>query len=448
MNATFGILTVYLIFLLGRAMYNTQVGLWASFILATLGYHIIYSRETFGEINTLFFFVASTYFYFLSRINEKKDMLFLGVSGILAGIAFTCHYRWFLIPIFLWLYEIHLFLFYKPTFTKNKFKRFLILNLTMLLPLVMWEIPYYFGSLLFKRAGDILPFQTYLEQIIFQMFMYKGKTQLSTENIITYPYFFFKLNGPVISLLLVIGIWKTIKKASLANLILLSQLIIPFLFFTFYSIVQQNCRFLSISLAMAALVTGKGLYDLLSENLKLRYKNYFIVNILLVLIIFSFSFPINLKIINLKSGYQQAINYLNEIKGEKHITSNYYLSTFYIPHQKVKHLLPSTTIKDLRSYYKNGYRYLLTDIQKYYYIVDRHEPPTWPDKEPQVLKEIKLKIKPIQIINESRGNHLQFWAEHNRFLVNTLSFYNNLSLKDKTEIRIYDLKDYFLSPSG
>ncbi len=67
LNATLGILSVWLVFLLGKRMYGPRVGLLAALALAVSSYHVWYSRLAVAEADSVFFFLMATYLYYGSR---------------------------------------------------------------------------------------------------------------------------------------------------------------------------------------------------------------------------------------------------------------------------------------------------------------------------------------------------------------------------------------------
>lgn len=72
MSAVFGVASVYVIFLLGRKLFNKKVGLYSSVILAFSSISIYYSQE--ARLYSLFVFLAMLSFYFYVSFMEKKNL--------------------------------------------------------------------------------------------------------------------------------------------------------------------------------------------------------------------------------------------------------------------------------------------------------------------------------------------------------------------------------------
>ena len=80
----FAVLSVLLIYLLGKRLFNSRVGLLSATIFLSLGQ--VYMRLSRGNLDALLicFFLSTFYFYLLS---EKKK-LFAVVCGIFLGLGF------------------------------------------------------------------------------------------------------------------------------------------------------------------------------------------------------------------------------------------------------------------------------------------------------------------------------------------------------------------------
>lgn len=101
LSALFGIGSLYLIFLIGKMMFDQKTGLLAAFILSINYMHIYYSQE--ARSYSLLVFLTLLTVYFLLRIlkeNKAYDLLFI-LSGSL--LAYT-HYFGFFILFFEFVY--------------------------------------------------------------------------------------------------------------------------------------------------------------------------------------------------------------------------------------------------------------------------------------------------------------------------------------------------------
>ena len=85
-----GSLSVYLIYLLGKAMYDKRVGILSAVLLCFLSYHIRYSRITQLEIIEIFFILGTMYFFW-KGYSEDKNVYLYG-AGIFQGLALDTKY--------------------------------------------------------------------------------------------------------------------------------------------------------------------------------------------------------------------------------------------------------------------------------------------------------------------------------------------------------------------
>jgi 4-amino-4-deoxy-L-arabinose transferase-like glycosyltransferase len=93
-SAAFGILTVPVVYLLGKLLDNHRVGWLAAFLLAFLPFHIIYSRLAFADADATFFFQLAFLFWMLAgRADAKRRMFLFFAAGLGFGMAVTTNYR-------------------------------------------------------------------------------------------------------------------------------------------------------------------------------------------------------------------------------------------------------------------------------------------------------------------------------------------------------------------
>jgi len=93
----FGILTIYVVYLIGKSLFSKNVGLVASLFLATSGLHVYYSQE--ARMYSLAALLVSLLTYLFLR---KKWFLF---SITLAALSMTDYISLLIIPVF-WLFSL------------------------------------------------------------------------------------------------------------------------------------------------------------------------------------------------------------------------------------------------------------------------------------------------------------------------------------------------------
>lgn len=104
LSVIFGSLSVPMIYLFGKAMYDRKTGLLSALFLCFSPYHCLFSRLYMLEAFTLFFIISFLYFFQLSeramRMNKVRESeIYAIVAGVMMGLAFDAKYlSFFLVP--------------------------------------------------------------------------------------------------------------------------------------------------------------------------------------------------------------------------------------------------------------------------------------------------------------------------------------------------------------
>ncbi len=107
MNALLGVMTVAIIYYLGKSWFNRQAGLVAAYLYAISPVTIIYSRSSWNPNPTPFFALISI--FSLYKLHQTSNFLWLILTGLAVGAALQMHYlAAILLPIagIVWLYEV------------------------------------------------------------------------------------------------------------------------------------------------------------------------------------------------------------------------------------------------------------------------------------------------------------------------------------------------------
>jgi 4-amino-4-deoxy-L-arabinose transferase-like glycosyltransferase len=138
-SVIFGSLTVPMLYLFGKAMYDRKTGLLSALFLCFSAFHCLFSRIIMLEALTLFFITAFLYFFWLSQRSDynQKNITYAIVAGAMLGLAIDAKYiSLFLVPVVL----IYVFWIKKFSFKALLDKRvFLVLIFAFLffLPLLI-----------------------------------------------------------------------------------------------------------------------------------------------------------------------------------------------------------------------------------------------------------------------------------------------------------------------
>jgi 4-amino-4-deoxy-L-arabinose transferase-like glycosyltransferase len=358
-----GVLTVFVVFLIGKKLRNESAGFIAATILAVSNYHIASSRSVMPGVTAVFFICLGFLFYLYSLRSPKPDNRRLFISGLSIGYGFTCHYNLILVPLIFLFFEF----FNKGFPLAIKLKRLILLSLSICLFLIIFETIYTIikAFLCLKGFNIILEkttrggFYTYFEQILYEISWGYGG-HIGTSSPFYYIDLLIRNDGYLSFFLLGIGlIFFIIKRRTvfLSGSLLFLLFFIPILFWSLIASFQFDRNFLVAS-PMMALIASLGITILIKE------KRWLILLVAFSIIINGIWYSI--PTLNARSGYREAIAYMKAHKGVKHFaiiapTSRYYVGT------KNVHSL-NKPINEIRELYHQGFNYLLLDQDKHLFI--------------------------------------------------------------------------------
>lgn len=158
-QALVGTLTVLCVYLIGKQLFNRNLGLWASFLLAICPWHITMSRWAL-DANLAPGFLIFGFFFMVRSFENKK---FLPLAGLFYGLSLYCYaVIWLAVPIMLLLQIIYGLYHKKLTINPWSISASLILFIVAL-PLILF---------VFVNMGVLspiyLPFMTIPEAMYFR----------------------------------------------------------------------------------------------------------------------------------------------------------------------------------------------------------------------------------------------------------------------------------------
>ena len=263
-SACFGTATIAALFFLGRRFYGTGPAFLAAALLALMGYHVLYSRNSFGEANSVFFIVLSMLFYHRSRREDLgKWRRSLGLAGILWGCAIAVNDRWISMLTILWLGEIHLWLGERGMERREKVRRFLWLNGAAFLPLLLFQLPFVLGGVAARVAGGRFTYPSYFSILskhslnmqttgVLKIILLVSNPGQALSDLRTYPYLYWKLCGPALCFCLAGGAAAALRRRRLEDWLCLVWIGLPLVYFGLQIYIAQ--RYASITLPAAALL--------------------------------------------------------------------------------------------------------------------------------------------------------------------------------------------------
>ncbi|AKM83667.1 hypothetical protein A2375_01135 [Candidatus Woesebacteria bacterium RIFOXYB1_FULL_31_120] len=128
LSVLFALISACFLFLIGKKIYSSRIGLIASFFYLIIPYNIFFTRTVLPESLGVSFALSGM--YFLICFSKKEDYLNLILSGILFSLSllikpFFIFYFIPFIPIFWWKVKL--------------FKKLVIFSLITFLPLLLWR---------------------------------------------------------------------------------------------------------------------------------------------------------------------------------------------------------------------------------------------------------------------------------------------------------------------
>ncbi len=441
-NAVFGTLTLLLVFLLGRLMYDERTGLVAALILAVMGYHIHYSRSWLAEVDTLFFVTLAFYFYYRSRFRfPHLSQKALALCGLVLGIGFTAHNR--CIVIFGLLFLLELLLFRKSTGISRSVKQLRLVLLTgfFLLPSFLWEVFYHMVFIIFRHLVIPMTTPTFLEQVLFG-FWHSLLWGYVSENFrlsgfLTFPYLYQHMNGILALALLAAGLYIAFRRRSLADRILGAWFLFPLVL---YSLTNAGLtRFFALILPPAAILSAAAFFAAVGKpggvSLWIRRAQ----PVVLILLVLTGVMCCWFRVLPPASGYAEAMEFLKGRDTTRQIATGMPLCQVYVGVENVKR--PPETMEELEELYREGFRYYVIDFNRIlytYYQMNRVE----------VMDRVAESLDPILSVRNDFVGRPQNSFEGNLYFWKTLALMKRERELKMDRIRIFDLDDYFDSPDA
>jgi 4-amino-4-deoxy-L-arabinose transferase-like glycosyltransferase len=447
-NGIFGVLTVWLIYLIGKEMLGRIVGLLSCGILAISAYQLHYARSGFPQTVSVFFLYLAVFLYILSykhKSNPNVSRRFLFFTGISLGYAFTCHYNLFwAIPSLFLLEVVDKFFSNQGMLFRNFVKRIFLLFAGALIPIFFWVctselvkfIIYLNPSFREAIRGSLGTgsFVSYFDRILnfltpsLSVATSKGDSVYSTSQLGSLFYYVKLLllwEGPLILTLLLMGIvrliYRQIRYHIFMELIILILFLVPFLYWSFHS--WQLSRSFVAAIPAVALILGSLLTQLVEKKYKREAHRVFTVFIILLLFTLQALARIEEEL-SYVSGYPAAIKFMKEHLGIRHLSSQYTISRFFVGRNNALDISVSfskTNVKTkLKEFYnKYGYRYLLLDQMRHLFA------------DSPIVKAADIS-QPVFIVPHS--------TQVNLFENNMLDFSNKVN-KEPQILMVYELTD-------
>ena len=345
-SGLFGLLSIYVTYLIGLKLFNRKIGTIAGLILAVTQYHIYFSKVTLAEVVSTAFYGLTILVYIYSYTAEKKaqNWILLLVS-LLIGINFLIRYNSPVIIGILLIFEL-VHLISKRYDLKTTIKRALIISVPALVIMVAASIAYWVLAPHNTNMAWQVSFRT--TQGLVDLITRTGKE----ADFLYYARGLWHLTSPITLILGVLGLFVLNKKKE--GHIVTVWFLFLFLFYSSYYI-HQTRLFLP---AVPALV-------LLAAKAITYFKSKIIQLILLILIVSSSLFLSIGTITKSSLGYENAANYVISKNPAGVIDSQFGLYMYYfdgkIPRERQVRLELVNSTEQLKRLNTEGYEYIILD---------------------------------------------------------------------------------------
>ena len=441
-NATLGTLSILALFVLGRRLYGNGVGLISALIIAVSGFHVLYSRSGLAEADSVLFAIAAVFLYACSREGEGRRGAQIFGSGLLLGIGYTVHNRLILMIALFWLYEAHLWFQRGDLGRRDKVTRFLLFHAGLLVVPALWEFTYYLAMLISRHFGVIVYHPTFLEQTVKALGIASrhglGYQYFRIEGLFTYPYLAWHMDGPLLCVLLLVGIYLLFRDSSTSDMIAGGWF---FFHYIYFSATAANTRYLLILLPPAAMIAGKGVVAaarIASSPDRPGRARVFLI--LFALVIGAAGIPRALHYRSIRDCNLEAVSFITDRGGSKHISTHQPLSEVYVGVGNVERNPASE--EELRTLYEEGYRYLLVDA-----FIRHVALLYWQPLSVHLIESVEERLDPAFRCPNPYAASIPFAFEGNIDFFDTLYALAPERRERLGWIEVYDLAEFF-GPGG
>lgn len=369
-SALFGVITVlFLFYILLSLRINLLYSFLISLLFAVSPYHIGFSREGLTVTFSVFFLLAGIYSYI--RFLELNTLKYLYFCGLSLGLSFLCHYNIAPFIAIFFAYEL-----YYSIKKQRSLRRIFVLSISAFLPLFLMDLftraIKLYGTMQGIKMMD--KYYPYFNELFRQLILVKK----GGSDIHSGPFYYFSNllyhESIIPSILLIIAVLFIIRRGinvdSGKGYFLAFEFLLPFIYFSWIMHSVNDRQMLSF-IPLWYLIIGYGLKDFS------RYKKMLTLIIMIAIFLNGFN---SLNYFTYRSNFEQAVNYMERNKGVKHLSSVWSLSRLYVgrknvinhaepPYsekltelQKVVYQINPLSIDKIKSFYNDGYNYLLLNI--------------------------------------------------------------------------------------
>lgn len=414
-SAIFGCLTIWVTYFFGRRYFNSpKIGLLSAVILAILPSHVFYSRLGMQEALSTFCFLLGFYFYVIPKKFGWRTFL----SSFFFMLAYFTNYRLVVIPILVGFCEFYTFLRLQQFPDVRKY----VWNTLGFVTLVFWVGSIDSG----QHFAVILPWMWHQTNLA-------EKEAFHWYNLLSYPYFTFRLESLFFGLFFWANFYHVLKKRWYL-LYPFFQVCFQMLLFSFPE--EKGARYVCVVYPFMAMAAAACIAQLFEDQ-----KNRLIGQVALALgvgLLVGSLAGKSWAIAHAKSEYREAMEYLTRIdKNIKLVSSQKWVMDLYVENPNNVQDLPHT-FPQMLGMFSRGYRYLVLDPQTYI-SWGKNEIRFNPELDNYVAFVVN-EVRPIKTFPHFNEVLLErFVLEHNENLVRSIQFLKLAKEHEFGKIRIYDM---------
>lgn len=305
-SAVFGLLTIYLVYLIGDKLFGRKTALLAALILTVTEYFIYFSRSAMSDGHLAFFFTLTIFVYIHGLFEKNKFNLLL--TGFLAGVCYATKNTGALVIPLIFLLEF-IFLVAKKQDWKTTLYRIIVISIPSFLIIFSLVL----AINLLSKHKEIAQYKTTAR--IYDIFFRMGEG----ADFYYYLYGLFKLSSIFTMGLLLLGLIRSLKEGKESDWIIFMWFIFLYVFFSAFP--QHRFKLFSIVLPAVALLSARGL-----DWFK---KNYIVASLMVFLIVSSFFNAYN-TITGSNLAYKKAAEIIIKDRGKGVVASDVGKIRFYV----------------------------------------------------------------------------------------------------------------------
>lgn len=411
LSAVSALLTLFMVYIFSLKLFKNKLfALLSVGILAVFPSHVFYSRMAMQESLSTLFFITTFYFY----LYPKKFGWNTFVAGVMAAGAYYTNYRLIIFPIHLFCVEVYFLIFKREQFS---LRRFIWTNI------VFFTCLFWLGNL---GAAD----NTYATFSWMMLQAGTAKEVFSWLNYLSYPYYLYKFESPILLVCMLISFSWLIKKDKISNplaIVCLIQMII------FSVAMEKGVRYLAVVYPFISMCVAYVFVEFFNKY----QKRGRLIIIMIFLMMMSIHVLKILKILRFNSDYEPAISDILRDKPDSTFASTQ-MTVQDLFTERGRVLQCPNHFWELKVFANAGYDYLIVGPQAY--IANTYNLRRFVPQLQNYLQYIVDQEPPVAVYDHfNQGMMERFVFEHSENLKTSIEFLKISEGIGAGKLRVYDI---------